>query len=171
MIVAIMAAVARNRVIGKDNDLVWHLPADLRHFKKTTSGHYVIMGRKTFESIPQALPNRVNIVVTRNSAYSAPGCVVCGNLDEALNYAETRGQKKVFILGGGDIYRQALRLADAMYLTEIHADFGGDTYFPEYDRGEWQEVFREDHPADAVNAYPYSFVEYRRKSSVAALPE
>lgn len=171
MIVAIMAAVARNRVIGKDNDLVWHLPADLRHFKKTTTGHYVIMGRKTFESIPKALPNRVNIVVSRNPAFSAADCVVCGSLAEALNYAETRGQHKVFILGGGDIYRQALRLADTMYLTEIHADFKGDTYFPEFDRGEWQEVSREDHPADAVNAHPYSFVEYRRKSPGGTLPE
>ena len=162
MKVIIMAAVARNRVIGKDNDLVWHLPADLKHFKETTSGHYVIMGRRTYESISKALPNRVNIVVTRNPQYNAKDCVLSGNLEEAIEYARKAGQSKVFILGGGDIYRQAMEFADAIYLTEIHSDFEGDTFFPELDRKLWREIRREDHAPDERNHYPYSFVEYLR---------
>ena len=163
MIIAIMAAVAGNGVIGKDNDLAWHLPADLRHFKRTTTGHYIIMGRKTFESLGKPLPNRTNIIVTRNPDYRQEGAIVAHSLQAALDLAERGDQEKVFILGGGEIYRQAMSLADYMYITEVHAEFEGDTFFPEIDMSVWKEVRREDHPADEKNAYAYSFVEYAKR--------
>ncbi len=163
MIRAIIAAVADNGVIGRDNDLAWHLPADLRHFKKTTSGHYIVMGRKTFETLGKPLPNRTNIIITRNPDYRQEGAVVVHSLEEALGFAEKKGQEKVFILGGGEIYRQAMVLADRMYITEVHGTFEGDTFFPEIDPEVWREEHREDHPADEKNKYAYSFVEYTRR--------
>jgi dihydrofolate reductase len=163
MIRAIMAAVADNSVIGKDNDLAWHLPADLRHFKKTTSGHYIVMGRKTFESLGKPLPNRTSIIITRNPDYRQEGAVVVYSLEAALGLAEKNGQEKVFILGGGEIYRQAMSVADHMYITEVHGSFEGDTFFPEIDKSVWKEVHREDYPADEKNKYPYSFVEYIKR--------
>ncbi len=166
MIRAIMAAVADNGVIGKDNDLAWHLPADLRHFKKTTSGHYIVMGRRTFESLGKPLPNRTNIVVTRNPDYRQEGAVVVHSVEAALELAERDGQEKVFILGGGEIYRQAMALADYMYITEVHETFQGDTFFPEIDHSVWQEIRREDFPSDEKNEYAYSFVEYARRKRV-----
>lgn len=163
MIRAIMAAVADNGVIGKDNDLAWHLPADLRHFKKTTSGHYILMGRKTFESLGKPLPNRTNIIITRNPDYLQRGAFVVHSLEKALRLVEKDGQEKAFILGGGEIYRQAMALADHMYITEVHGTFEGDTFFPEIHPEVWKEVHRKDYPADEKNKYAYSFVEYDRR--------
>jgi dihydrofolate reductase len=163
MTIAIMAAKARNNVIGKNNDLVWHLPADLKHFKKTTHGHYVIMGRKTFESLGRPLPGRLNIIITRNRDLFIEGAIVLANMQEALDLAESQHQQLVFILGGGEIYRQTMDQADVMFITEIHHEFEGDTHFPDISDRIWDEAERFDFPADDENPYPYSFVKYIRR--------
>jgi dihydrofolate reductase len=164
MMKIIMAAIAKNNVIGKDNNLIWHLPADLRFFKQTTKGHTLIMGRKTFESLGNPLPHRDSLVVTRNVAYSSDGITVFHSLESALAYAEKKGLEKVFILGGGEIYRQSMNIADKLIITEVHAEFEGDTYFPEIDSEMWKEISREVHKADEKNKYDFAFVEYVRKN-------
>lgn len=160
-----MAAKARNNVIGKDNDLVWHLPADLKFFKQTTKGHTLIMGRKTFESLGNPLPHRDSWIVTRNRDYHADGITTFHSLQSALNEAEKRQLETVFILGGGEIYRQSMTLADKMIITEVHEDFEGDTYFPEIDQSLWKEISREEHQADEKNKYDFAFVQYVRRDS------
>lgn len=142
MKVSIIAAVAENGVIGKDNDLVWSLPRDMQFFKDTTKGHYVIMGRKNFESIPhkfRPLPGRPNIVLTRNEDYSWEGVDVVHSLKEALDIAQKNGEEEAFVIGGGKVYELALKedVVDVMYLTEVHADFEGDTHFPDFDEHRW----------------------------------
>ncbi len=163
MIKIIMAAKAKNRGIGKNNDLIWHLPADLKFFKQTTRGHTLIMGRKTFESLANPLPHRDSWVVTRNESYSAEGITVFHSLESAIKAGEQKGLESVFILGGGEIYRQSMALADKMILTEVHEDFEGDTVFPEIDNLVWKEVGRIEHKADEKNKYDYAFVEYLRR--------
>ncbi len=166
MIVSMIAAVAENRVIGKDNDLVWHLPDDMKYFMETTSDHFVIMGRRNYESIPhkyRPLPKRTNIVVTRQSDYEAPGCIIANSLEQALALAEEQQQEEVFIIGGEQIYAQALPKADRLYLTEVKAAFDGDTFFPVFDRQQWHEKWRQPHPVDERHAYPFDFVLYERK--------
>lgn len=163
MIKIIMAAKASNNVIGKDNDLVWHLPADLRFFKRTTRGHTLIMGRKTFESLSNPLPERDSWVITRNKNYESADADVFHSLESAIESAEKKGLQTVFILGGGEIYRQSMTLADRLIITEVHHDFDGDTYFPEIDPEIWQEVSREEHSADEKNKYDYAFVQYERR--------
>ena len=159
-----MAAIAKNNVIGKDNNLIWHLPADLRFFKQTTKGHTLIMGRKTFESLGNPLPHRDSLVVTRNKDYTSDGITVFHSLENALAYAEKKGLGKVFILGGGEIYRQSMDIADKLIITEVHEEFEGDTYFPEIDKDTWKEISREEHKADEKNKYDFAFVEYVRKN-------
>ena len=159
----IMVAKARNNVIGRDNKLIWHLPADLKYFKQTTLGHTLIMGRKTFESLSNPLPHRDSWVVTRNKDYKAEGVRIFHSLESAIDAAEQAGLDTVFILGGGEIYRQAMDFADKLLVTEVHAAFDGDTWFPEIDRETWQEVKREEHKADERNKYDFAFVEYVRK--------
>jgi dihydrofolate reductase len=163
MIKSIIVAVADNGVIGKDNGLVWHLPADMRHFKNTTLGHHVIMGRKTFESFKKPLKDRTNIVITRNPDYKSEGCIVVNSVQEALYYSERHHQEEVFILGGSEIYRQSMDVTDKIYLTEVHDEFEGDTFFPEIDKAKWKETSREDHEADEKNPHPYSFVVLERR--------
>jgi len=158
--ISIIAAMAENRVIGVDNTLPWRLPADLRHFRRLTTGHHVIMGRRNYESIGKPLPERTNIVVTRNRDYRAPGCVVAHSLEEALERAQNDAE--IFVIGGAEIYQQALARADRLYLTLVHASVAGDTYFPEFAPDRWNESSRERHEADAKNPYPYSFVVYDR---------
>ena len=136
MKVSLIVAVSENYVIGKDNDLIWHLPKDMRFFKETTTGHHVIMGRKNFESIPhkfRPLPNRTNIVITRQLDYKAEGCVVVNSIEEALKVAKRNGDDEAFIIGGGQIYKLAIDagLVDRIYLTKVHHCFDGDTIFPE----------------------------------------
>ena len=164
MIKIIMAAIARNSVIGKDNDLIWHLPADLRFFKQTTKGHTLIMGRKTFESLGNPLPHRDSWIITRNETYTAEGISVFHSLTRALDEAESRGLDTIFILGGGEIYKQSIDIADKLIITEVHEKFEGDTYFPEIKQDVWEEVSREEHKADEKNKYDYAFVEYLRKN-------
>jgi len=164
MMKIIMAAKASNNVIGKDNDLVWHLPADLKFFKQTTKGHTLIMGRKTFESLGNPLPHRDSWIITRKKNYAGEGITVFNSLESALKTAETRGLETIFILGGGDIYRQSMHIADKLIITEVHAEFDGDTFFPQIDQKVWKEVSRDEHKADEKNKYDYAFVEYLRKN-------
>ena len=138
MMKSIMVAVCDNQVIGKDNGLVWHLPADLKYFKETTMGHWVIMGRKTFESFGNPLPGRPHVVITRNPDYDAKGHKLAGSLHEAFEIAATENENEVFVLGGGEIYKQAIEMVDRMYVTEVHGTFEGDTLFPEIDLSVWQ---------------------------------
>lgn len=158
--ISIIAALAENRVIGANNTLPWRLPNDLRHFRRLTTGHTVIMGRRNHESIGKPLPERTNIVITRNRAYRAPGCRVAHSLEEAL--AAAGDDPEVFVIGGAEIYREALPRADRMYLTLVHAEVPGDTFFPEFDWGEWREVTRAPHKADAQNPHAHSFVVLER---------
>ncbi len=170
MTISIIAALARNRVIGKNNDLPWNLPDDMKYFMQTTRHHYVIMGRKNYESIPlkfRPLPQRVNIVITRQPRYLAPGCTVLHSLTEALELANKAGQTEVFVIGGAQIYREALPLAHRLYLTEIHAEVDGDTFFPEFNPAEWKEVQRLHHPADVRHAFAFDFVIYHRINRTA----
>ena len=166
MKVSLIVAVAENGVIGKDNDLIWHLPKDMRFFKETTLGHHVIMGRKNFESIPhkyRPLPNRANIVITRQSGYKAEGCIVVDSVVAALDIAKNNGDTEPFIIGGGQIYKLALEanLVDKIYLTKINNTFDGDTFFPELEN-EWKEVERIDCKADEKHAYDYSFLTFEK---------
>ncbi|MQX52658.1 dihydrofolate reductase [Alcanivorax sediminis] len=164
---SMMVAKASNNVIGRDNKLPWYLPNDLKYFKQVTFGKPVIMGRKTWESLKGPLPGRTNIVITRQADYAAEGAKVVSTLEEAVEMAENvafiDGQEEAVIMGGAEIYQLALPKADRLYLTEVHADVEGDTFFPEYDTGEWSEIGREDFAAEGPNPYDYSFVVYERK--------
>ncbi len=159
---SIIVAAATNGTIGQNNQLPWHLPRDLQHFRQLTMGHHVIVGRKTFESIGKPLPGRTLIVVTRNQHYHAPGCTVVHDLAAALRLAEQAGETEAFIAGGGSIYQEALAWADKIYLTAVQAIVEGDVFFPSLDVAEWIEVSRSHHPADDKHAYPYDFVELMR---------
>jgi dihydrofolate reductase len=147
-----------NRLIGKNNTLPWHLPADLAFFKQTTLNKPILMGRKTFESIGRPLPGRRNIIITRNASYTQPGCECVGSIDEALRLASDHDE--VMLIGGASLYQQSIDLADALYITEIHGKFEGDAWFPEIDRKRWVETWRENHEPDDTNPYAYSFVKY-----------
>jgi len=159
MIVSIVVAISQNHAIGKDNKLLWYLPKDLKHFKEITTGHTVIMGRKTYESVGKPLPNRRNIIITRQQV-TIEGCEVVNSVEAAL--ALCKGEAEVFIVGGAEIYRQALHLTDCIYLTVIHENFEGDTYFPEIKPDLWKETERQDHEPDEKNLLPYSFITYER---------
>ena len=161
-----IAAMGENRVIGKDNDIPWHLPNDFKFFKDTTKGHHVIMGRKNWESLQQQfqpLPGRPNIVITRNSAYHAEGATVVSSLKEALEKAQQAGETEAFIIGGGEIYRMGLSLCDNIYLTEIQGTFDGQVTFPEFAKSEFQEISRIHHPVDSKHKYAFDFVIYHKK--------
>jgi dihydrofolate reductase len=159
MTISIVVAISENRAIGKDNKLLWRLPADLKHFKEITTGHTIIMGRKTFESVGRPLPNRRNIIITRQPLF-IEGCEVVNSIDTAL--ALCAEEDEVFIVGGAEIYRQSLHLTNRIYLTVVHKEFEGDSFFPEINKGEWKEVSREDHQADEKNLLPYSFITLER---------
>lgn len=157
MIVSAIAAVARNGVIGKDNQIPWYLPADLAWFKRTTLRHHVVMGRKSFESIGRPLPKRVNIVVTRNPFYIADGILTFPSVEDALATARAHGETETFIIGGGEIYRQSMVYWDRIYLTEVDIEPEGDAFFPEIDPDTWREVSVERHAPDEKNACAYAF--------------
>lgn len=158
--ISIIAALAENRVIGVNNTLPWRLPNDLKHFRRLTTGHAIILGRKNYESIGKPLPERTNIIITRNRDYRAGGCLIVRSLDEALALA--KNDPEIFVIGGAEIYRTALARADRLYLTLVHAEVQGDTFFPEFDRNEWRESARERHTADERHAFDYSFVVFER---------
>ena len=156
--IKIIVATSRNRVIGNDNTLIWHLPADLKNFKRLTTGSAIIMGRKTYESIGKPLPNRRNIIITRDENYKVDNCEIVNSLEEALLICF----ENCFIIGGGEIYKQVLPIADEIYLTLIDEDFEGDTYFPEIKEEEWFEVSKEYFEPDEKNKHKYSFIKYER---------
>ena len=158
--ICLIAAIAANRVIGRNNALPWHLPADLKHFKALTMGHPVVMGRKTYASIGRPLPGRRNLVITRDRAYSAPGCEIVHSLDEAI--AACGGTEEIFIIGGAELYRESLPRAHRLEFTEIHTDFQGDATFPQFPLGEWREARREIHDAEADVPFRFDFVRYDR---------
>ena len=158
-VITLIAAAAENNEIGKNNKLIWHLSNDLKRFKKLTSGHAIIMGRKTFESFPKALPNRTNVVITRDRHYTAENAVVVHSLEEALDV--TKEDSQPFIIGGGEIYKQALSIAHRVELTRVHHPFEADTYFPELNKS-WKEAAREDCLKDEKHDYDYSFITYER---------
>lgn len=156
---SIIVAKAANHVIGKNNQLPWHMPADMQHFQHTTLGHHVIMGRKTFESLPRTLTGRKLIILSRNSGYRAPGCLSAPSLTAALRLAERAGETEVFIAGGGSVYQEAMPWADKLYLTEIKATIEGDTFFPVLASHQWVEIKQMSYGADAKHPYAYDFVE------------
>ncbi len=164
MKVSLIVAMAENRVIGRNNNLPWYLPNDLKYFKQATMGKPIIMGRKTYDSIGKPLPGRPNIVITRNTEFSAEGVTVVNSLSDALDQAEDlafiNGAEEVMVIGGAQIYIEALNKADRLYLTEVHAEVEGDAHFPEFNQGDWQEQAREDFEAEGPNPYNYSFVVY-----------
>lgn len=165
MIVSAIAALTKNHVIGKNNDLPWKLPDDMRFFMETTKGHHVIMGRKNYDSLKgkfKPLPDRTNIVITRQNNLDAPGCIILHNITEALLTANKNSERECFIIGGAEIYRIAMPFTNRLYLTEIDADIQGDTYFPSFDKNEWKEVSRKHHPADDRHAYAFDFVIYEK---------
>jgi dihydrofolate reductase len=164
-LIHIIVAVAKNGVIGKDNDLVWHLPDDMKFFKEKTMGHMIVTGRKNYLSIPERfrpLSGRDNVVLSRDTSLQLPGTTVLHSLDEAIEYAQAKGLSDIMVIGGGEIYRQALPLAHRLWITEVDASPEGDTFFPEIDKSQWKELSRTHHPADERHAYAFDFVEYER---------
>lgn len=169
MRVAMIVAQAQNRVIGRDNKLPWYLPGDLKYFKQATLGKPIVMGRKTFDSIGKPLPGRLNIVITRDQSYQPDGVKVVHSLQEAIELAESQalidGAEELMIIGGEQIYAQALPLAERLYITQVHADVEGDAHFPVFEPDDWQELGREDFSAEGPNPYDYSFIVYQRISN------
>ena len=182
MIISLIAAVAENNVIGKNNNLPWHLPTDMKYFRDTTMGHCVVMGRKNYDSIPlkfRPFDGRTNIVVTRQKDFKAEGCIVVNSVEEALNAAKTAptlkgvelqhplgrvaNESEIFIIGGADIYRQTIDIAHTIYYTKIHYSFDGDAFFPEIDESKWKLISKKDISPDGKNKFPFSFCIYERK--------
>ncbi len=157
MKISAIAARASNGVIGKDGGLPWHLPDDLKFFKRTTSGHHIIMGRKSFDALGKPLKNRTNIVLTQDKDYRTDDIVIAHSLERAIDYARNRNEDECFIAGGAEVYRQALPILDRMYLTEIHARIDGDTYYPDFQEEHWEQTQSEDHEKDDRHAYPFTF--------------
>lgn len=165
--ISIIVAAAEKNVIGKDNSLIWHLPADMKFFKEKTSGHCIITGRKNYESIPEKfrpLPNRTNIVITRQKNYQAPGAIVVETIEDAILKAKETGDQEIFIIGGAEIYKQFMRYADKIYLTKIYHSFEGDTFFPEINDKNWREVSRIKGLTDEKNIYDHDFFIFEKKS-------
>ena len=163
MKLALICAMAKNRTIGRNNSLPWYLPEDLKYFKHTTMGSTIIMGRKTFDSLGRVLPGRPHVVISRSALSLPENCYAARSLQEAISTAQTLAEQgEVVVIGGAEIYRQALPLVDRLYLTEVHIEPEGDTWFPELNPGDWQETEREDVPADADSAIAYSIVTYQR---------
>jgi dihydrofolate reductase len=157
-----IAAAGEQNSLGKDNNLLWHLPDDFKRFKRLTTGHSIIMGRKTFESFPKPLPNRIHIVISRNRDYRVAyqNCKVVHSLEEALEFVNK--EDVAYIIGGGEIYAQGMQVADAIELTRVHGTFNADTFFPEVDRKQWQLVKEEHHPADERHAYSFTYLTFER---------
>lgn len=160
-IISLIAAMDENRVIGRDNQLPWRLPADLQNFKRLTMGKPMVMGRKTWESLPGLLPGRTHIVISANPAYRAEGCLLVRSIEQAL--AAAGDVNEIMVVGGANLYRQLLPRADRLYLTLVHTRVTGDAWFPDYQVEAWRELAREDHPADARNPFAYSFLTLERE--------
>ncbi|HWY38979.1 MAG TPA: dihydrofolate reductase [Bacteroidia bacterium] len=171
MILSIIVAAAENNVIGKDNGLIWRLPADMKFFKETTTGHAIITGRKNYESIPEKfrpLSDRENIVITRQENYKAPGAVVVSSIENALEYVrQHHGNEEVFIIGGAEIYKQTLSMCHKIYLTRVHHSFEGDAFFPSLNENDWQLKNSEDFKADEKNAYNFTIQTWIKKVAIS----
>ena len=162
--ITIIAAIAKNNALGKDNDLIWHLPADLKRFKKVTSGHHILMGRNTFESIGKPLPNRTTIIITRNKNYFKEGCLIANSIEEAITLVEN--EDDIFIIGGAQVYKETMQkgLADKLDITLVDEEFEADVFFPEIDLNIWEETTREDFKADEKNKFDFSFLSFKKKT-------
>jgi dihydrofolate reductase len=166
--IALIWAMARNRIIGRENSLPWRLPVDMQHFRQLTLHHPILMGRKTFESLRRPLPDRTNIVISRDPSYSAPGSLVANTIDEALKVATQHlpaDDPEIFVIGGENLYAQMLPLADRLYVTLVEADVDGDARFPDFDWSEWREIGRHHHEADEKNEYACTFMSLERKNA------
>lgn len=164
MLISIIVAASENGAIGKDNQLLWRLPEDLKRFKRLTLGHPMIMGRKTFESIGKPLPGRTSIVITRQTDFHHEGVIVAHSLEDAIKKAFEEENEETFIIGGGEIYRQAIALADKIYLTKVHTNIEGDTYFEIPDQNEWSEVDLTHHAADDKHHFSFDFIDLEKKN-------
>lgn len=167
MIVSIIAAVAENKVIGKDNDLIWNLPKDMKFFMDTTQNHFVIMGRRNYDSIPEKyrpLKNRTNVIVTRQDSFTAPDCIVTNSIEEGIQIANEKRDNECFVIGGGQIYKTALdnKLVDRMYLTHIKESFEGDTFFPDFDSSMWKQTVIMEYTKDEKNPHDFVVIQYDR---------
>ena len=163
--ISIIVAASENNVIGKDNTLIWNLPADMKFFREKTTGHCIITGRKNYESIPEKfrpLPNRTNIVITRQKDYTAPGALVAHTIEEALQKAKATGDPEIFIIGGAEIYRQSLKYTDRIYLTRIHQSFDGDAFFPVLHPAEWREIQSTKGTVDEKNKYAHDYLVFEK---------
>lgn len=164
MQVSCIVAVAKNNVIGKDNDIPWYLPADLKYFKKTTLHHHIIMGRNCYRSIGMPLPKRTNIILTRDPFFIASNCLIAHHIEEALTLAFENGESEAFIIGGGEIYAQSVPFWDKLYITEVDLEVEGDVFFPEINMSEWALISEEAHSKDDKNDYDFTFKIYERRS-------
>ncbi|MDR4925993.1 dihydrofolate reductase [Peribacillus sp. YIM B13472] len=160
--ISLIVAMDQNRVIGKNNELPWHLPADLQYFKKVTMGHPIVMGRKTFESIGRVLPGRENVIVTRNQDFKAEGCVVLHDIAQIKTFADNRDEE-VFVIGGAEIFKEILPVTDRLYITEIHETFEGDTFFPVIDENHWDKISSNPGSIDEKNRYSHDFIILQKK--------
>lgn len=161
MTITLIAAIAENNALGKDNKMLWHLPDDFRRFKQLTSGHYIIMGRKTFESLPDMLPNRTHVIITRQKDYKAEGCIIVNSLDEAV--AACPQDEDVFVIGGGEIYKQAIDMADKLEITRVYGiSPDADAFFPEIDETKWKLVEAVNHPKDDKHKFEFTFETYEK---------
>jgi len=161
--ISLIVAASTNNVIGKNNQLLWNLPNDMKFFKNTTWGMPIVMGRKTYESMDKPLPGRINVVITRQEGWSAEGTVVAKSLDDAIKKAAETNCKEIFIIGGGEIFKLAIELADRIYLTRVHANLDGDAFFPEVDENKWQLISNQDFAADEKHKFAYSFQTWEKK--------
>ena len=159
--ITIIAAVAQNNAIGKNNDLLWHLPKDFKRFKEVTSGHYIIMGRKTFESFPKPLPNRTHVVISRQKNYNPENCIVAESLEDAINKCPKN--ENIFIIGGGEIYKQAINISDKLDITKVHHQFEAEVFFPEINLDVWELISEDFHAKDEKHLYDFSFQTYIKK--------
>jgi dihydrofolate reductase len=167
MKISLIAALTKNRVIGRNNDLPWRLPDDMKYFMETTKGHHVIMGRKNYESIPakfRPLPNRENLVLTRQKNYNAPGCKLIHTLEDGIEFARKAKETELFIIGGSEVYQLALPYATHLYLTEIEAELDGDAHFPDVDYSQWKQVSRNHHLSDDRHKFSFDFVVYSKRT-------
>ncbi|NBB18351.1 dihydrofolate reductase [Runella sp. CRIBMP] len=163
MLISLIVAAAQNGVIGRDNQLIWHLPDDLKQFKRLTTGYPIIMGRKTFDSIGKPLPNRTSIVITRNQDWQFEGVIVVNSVNKAIEAARQTGTDEAFVIGGAEVYKMTLPVADKIYLTEVKAEFEGDAYFTIPNKEKWQEISRVSHATDEKHAIAFDFVELVRQ--------
>jgi len=162
--ITIIVAIAQNNALGKNNKLIWHLPDDLKRFKKLTLNKHIIMGRKTFESLPNLLPNRKHIIISKNPSYRKNGTTVVSNIEQAIKIASE--DEEIFVIGGAEIYNLFLNIADKIELTYVHHDFEADTFFPEIDLNQWKLIFSEFHPKDQKHKYDFTFKTYTKKKLI-----